>query len=803
MLPARITTTALLFLAAGSAQPINLTQAQALAEASTLQITADVISCVSGTADRRAGSGFVVSDNGYVITAAHLFRSGTCDDNVQEIVGIFNKETAPTTDESQRTVTLQKLRIESDSDVAILRIMGNDGPIPQALTMCRTLAPDPGTEFFAFGYPFGTTLTALPVHFNRVDVTTKRWLVTGLTIDGMSGGPVLDRAGNVVAMVQGGEAVVTKLPGSTGATVREQVYAVRHLVPATSIPVDRMFSRNCGFHPVRIPAKPVDSVSTTCALGESAEWTTSFSPDRTFAVLQPSGAPTADGGVKASFNAQVARLVLEQYGLDHPSYEREWDLLACRAASLNRVDVLREPQDADAAQRQKRVLSAVQTTQDASFPLSYDDCYRRSGWPRRFLGGAAADATINASVQHFRVLTNEHGMEGRNDFPIHFARVGGGYIGAFAIFGVVRTLDRDRPLLPDGRRLGYAEQFDSSFAFSVPGVKVECDSTDAISFTDFQRLCKRAVELAVGEHGVESGTCLKAVNAFAEQVSPFSDVLDGSALAPKLVELAGGEFEMGAPKSDFPSGRYSEEWPQHPVQVGPFALGQTEVTVAEFRRFVAATGYVTDAEKPAGEDKVDCWHPAAVGAHTRPEYNWRNPGFKQADSHPVVCVTKGDARAYVRWLSDQTGETYRLPSEAEQEYALRAGSISRHPWGETVAGACQYANIFDLATSETHGVAVSCSDGFRYTAPVGSLRANAFGLYDTVGNVWEWSADDWFEDYEGAPADGSPRSGSGGNGVIRGSGFGSNEEGIRAAFRLREPINNATVDLGFRVARDL
>ena len=133
---------------------------------------------------------------------------------------------------------------------------------------------------------------------------------------------------------------------------------------------------------------------------------------------------------------------------------------------------------------------------------------------------------------------------------------------------------------------------------------------------------------------------------------------------------------------------------------------------------------------------------------------WKNPGFghEQDETEPVVCVSWDDAQAYVRWLSEETGEAYRLLSEAEWEYVARAGTTTARYWGESEAGQCRYANGADAGTGFEW--AVSCHDGHARTAPVGRYEANAFGLYDVLGNVLEWTADCWNESYAGAPSNG-------------------------------------------------
>ena len=136
--------------------------------------------------------------------------------------------------------------------------------------------------------------------------------------------------------------------------------------------------------------------------------------------------------------------------------------------------------------------------------------------------------------------------------------------------------------------------------------------------------------------------------------------------------------------------------------------------------------------------------------------SWRSPGFEQTGSHPVVCVSWNDARAYTMWLTDRTGETYRLPSEAEWEYAARGGdNRNRHPWGVTDQ-ACKFANVSDTGDPSTRtGGRYPCDDDARNTAPVASYPASPFALHDMLGNASEWVQDCWESAHESVPSDGT------------------------------------------------
>lgn len=244
--------------------------------------------------------------------------------------------------------------------------------------------------------------------------------------------------------------------------------------------------------------------------------------------------------------------------------------------------------------------------------------------------------------------------------------------------------------------------------------------------------------------------------------------------------------------------RYRSE-PQHRVRVKRFAAGRFEVTRAQYRVFAELTG--------RGSAGCFIWTGAAV--EFDPMKDWRNPGYAQDDTHPVSCVSWQDASAYVSWLSHRTGKQYRLLTEAEWEYAARAGTTTMRFWGDDGNRACDYANGADLTTvaqvpAARNWDAARCTDRYAYTAPIGSYRANAFGLYDMLGNVGEWTQDCWNANYSGAPVDGSAwAAGDCSMRVVRGGSWDDAPTGLRAAYRVGSPTTIRVYSRGFRVARDL
>lgn len=265
---------------------------------------------------------------------------------------------------------------------------------------------------------------------------------------------------------------------------------------------------------------------------------------------------------------------------------------------------------------------------------------------------------------------------------------------------------------------------------------------------------------------------------------------------PEMVVIPAGSFDMGSPDSE--EGRDDDEGPVHRVKVAAFALGRTEITRAQFLAFVKQTKYV------AGDK---CWM-FEDGRFSEREGDWRKPGFPQDYRHPVTCIGWNDARAYALWMSGKTGKQYRLPTEAEWEYAARGNTGSSRYWGDNPDEACKYANVTDATAKEQipgalAWLAHNCTDSFAYTAPTGHFKANAFGLKDMLGNVWEWTEDSYYDSYDDAPADGGAWQGDGKKRVLRGGSWNSDPQNVRAAIRFsNKPALRFSI-FGFRLARTL
>jgi len=263
-------------------------------------------------------------------------------------------------------------------------------------------------------------------------------------------------------------------------------------------------------------------------------------------------------------------------------------------------------------------------------------------------------------------------------------------------------------------------------------------------------------------------------HGFAAEPPPADVVRPASmtnSLGMTLMHVPAGRFTMGNAasfeemKKLFPEIEderlrgLTDETPAHEVRITKrLYVGAYEVTVGQFRKFVTASGYkpesIADGTGGYGYNKDYDPEKSKRGDAFEgrdPKYSWENPGFPQTDEHPVVNVTFGDAQAMAKWLSEKEGAKYRLPTEAEWEYACRGGTTTQFFSGDAPKSLADAANIFDTDSAANwekwRKFALPTRDGFAFTSPVGKFKPNAFGLYDTHGNAWEWTADYYGEDY--------------------------------------------------------
>jgi formylglycine-generating enzyme required for sulfatase activity len=257
---------------------------------------------------------------------------------------------------------------------------------------------------------------------------------------------------------------------------------------------------------------------------------------------------------------------------------------------------------------------------------------------------------------------------------------------------------------------------------------------------------------------------------------------------PEMVVVPSGSFTMGSPAGE--AGRAGEREDQVRVSIArPFAVGAFAVTRVEYAAFVAATGHAPDG---------GCYIWTGSTWEEQPDRNWRTVNFEQSDRHPVLCVSLSDAAAYIAWLSQRTGEPYRLLSEAEREYVTRAATATPFWWGASIS--TEQAN-YDGRTAYAGG---RKGAWLQRTVPVDSFRPNPWGLYGVHGNVWDWTDDCWNEANAGNPGDGSPRrTGDCTWRAVRGGAWNYPPADLRAAHRYWNlPHNRSTVQ-GLRVARAL
>ena len=269
---------------------------------------------------------------------------------------------------------------------------------------------------------------------------------------------------------------------------------------------------------------------------------------------------------------------------------------------------------------------------------------------------------------------------------------------------------------------------------------------------------------------------------------------------PEMTVIPTGEFLMGSSREDLAAGAPANEGPQRRIVIKrELAVGRFEVTRDQFQAFVQASGYKFG-------DK--CWTLEGNNAQERDGRSFRSPGYAQTGTHPAVCVSWRDAKAYVEWLSTLTSKPYRLLSEAEWEYIARAGISTRYPAGNTEQDLCAFGNGADQAARSASIPSdlgyLGCTDGYVYTAPVGSFKANGFGVFDVTGNVWEWVEDCYSASLETTPSDGVARSaGDCELRSVRGGSWSAAAPMLRFPVRAGPRAEVRFDDVGFRVARNL
>ena len=335
------------------------------------------------------------------------------------------------------------------------------------------------------------------------------------------------------------------------------------------------------------------------------------------------------------------------------------------------------------------------------------------------------------------------------------------------------------------------------------------DAVDRLRLDRADALLKRAKVVAAQPHGVDA---LRERIHLARHYGPFepaevfAEKLKSGGNAPEVVVVPYGKTIMGSDESQA-QGRANER-PVHSVEFRRgFAIARNELTVAEFRRFIQATGHRTVASRE-GHSTVYDEKGGVFSEHAGVDWRRDHVGRVASASLPVVHVAWSDAVAYTAWLSRQTGQVYRLPSEAEFEYVLRAGTRTAFPWGSAkparVVGNLTGDGDLSQTGRKWSNAIPGYRDAFWGPAPVRNFKAEGFGTFDIIGNVSEWTLDCWHDSYQRAPMDGSawvnpgcPRR------VVRGASWGSSLDQARSANRLPMAVDTTTARLGFRVVREL
>lgn len=282
----------------------------------------------------------------------------------------------------------------------------------------------------------------------------------------------------------------------------------------------------------------------------------------------------------------------------------------------------------------------------------------------------------------------------------------------------------------------------------------------------------------------------------AARAEPAKEIVNS--IGMKIVPIPAGTFQMGSTKEDVDK---EEDERPHVVEITrPFHMGKYEVTVGQFKAFVKDTGYRTEAEKDGKGGR------AFNGKEfiQKPEFNWHNLFFKQADDEPVIVVSWNDAVAFCDWLSKKEGKTYRLPTEAQWEYACRAGTNTRFYNGDKEDELRHIGNIADASLKKKWvevNWSMSWDDGFPFTSPAGKFKPNAFGIHDMVGNAWEWCSDWYDKEYPKGPVKDPQGPATGTLRIARGGAWSTQPKFCRSAFRdWHEPTYRSDC-VGFRVVQ--
>ncbi len=310
----------------------------------------------------------------------------------------------------------------------------------------------------------------------------------------------------------------------------------------------------------------------------------------------------------------------------------------------------------------------------------------------------------------------------------------------------------------------------------------KCEVDDLLDST--KRLAKKLLGEKVEQHVATPATVNNPNLAVPEPKTTNS-------VGITFIYIKPGTFMMGSPPGE--PGRDNDETQHQVTLTRGYYMGETEVTVGQWRAFARDSGYRTEAETGGG---ARVW----TGKWEKKEgIYWDNPGFPQSDNHPVTCVSWNDVREFIKWLNRRDGNIYRLPSEAEWEYAARAGTTTVNYWGNNSDEACGYGNVGNRS-NWLDWDAHKCDDGYAKTAPVKNYKPNNFGLYDMIGNVGEW-CQDWYGTYPSSGVTDPDGPSQGEKRLARSCSWRNIAVQCRSAKRASVVLNFSSNTLGLRLAR--
>jgi formylglycine-generating enzyme required for sulfatase activity len=314
---------------------------------------------------------------------------------------------------------------------------------------------------------------------------------------------------------------------------------------------------------------------------------------------------------------------------------------------------------------------------------------------------------------------------------------------------------------------------------------------------------------AAGKFLLIMNLCPVAIASDGADVNKSFEQLRDCDICSEIIILPPGKYMMGATEEEFKGHDkykyiYKMESPRHEVYVKSFGIARFDVTRQQFEVFAKETGF----------DGKGCKIFNGKTWVFDTDANWKNPGFKQTGQDPVVCVSWNDAQEFIAWLNlkitNKNTQNYRLPTEAEWEYAARAGTVTPTYWGNDSLNQCKFANTRDLSAKDLDPETpyVNCEDGYVETSPVGAFQPNAWGLFDMLGNVNQWVLDCWYFDYSASTSAAMDTARKAlGTGCderrARGAGWSAIPINVRAASRSGFIFNTRISYLGFRLAVDL